>query len=283
MQKAILFGAGESAEKLFETISDKYNIVGIADNNQKKWGKLFKNMIVSNPAKLCVEHASWDKVIITSLSGHDSIIKQLIEYGIDKSNIDNTYVSQAVECRNMFLQDLSYLYSLNYVNSTGACAEAGVFQGDYAKYINEYFPDRKLYLFDTFSGFNNSDQLTDIENNYSDNQTFDFSNTSVELVLSKMKYPNNCIIKKGYFPETTEGISEEFVFVNLDFDLYAPISAGLKWFGKHMAKNSTILVHDYFSNVFKGVKNAVDEYISENKNLRILPIGDKLSVAIVGF
>ena len=39
----------------------------------------------------------------------------------------------------------------------GECAEAGVFEGDFAKWINQYFPDRKLYLFDTFEGFDMRD------------------------------------------------------------------------------------------------------------------------------
>ena len=32
-------------------------------------------------------------------------------------------------------------------------AELGVWQGDFAQYINQLFPNQKLYLFDTFEGF----------------------------------------------------------------------------------------------------------------------------------
>lgn len=35
----------------------------------------------------------------------------------------------------------------------GDVAELGVFKGDFAKHINRKFPDRKLYPFDTFEGF----------------------------------------------------------------------------------------------------------------------------------
>ncbi|MDR3334041.1 MAG: TylF/MycF family methyltransferase [Treponema sp.] len=38
-------------------------------------------------------------------------------------------------------------------NIEGAVAELGVFKGDFAKRLNIAFPDRKLYLFDTFDGF----------------------------------------------------------------------------------------------------------------------------------
>jgi O-methyltransferase len=40
---------------------------------------------------------------------------------------------------------------------TGAVAELGVFRGDFAARINSVFPERKLYLFDTFAGFDERD------------------------------------------------------------------------------------------------------------------------------
>ena len=56
--------------------------------------------------------------------------------------------------------------------------------------------------------------------------------TSVEFVLENIGYRANCIIRKGWFPETTTGLeNEKFAFVHLDTDLYKPILAGLKFFG----------------------------------------------------
>lgn len=43
----------------------------------------------------------------------------------------------------------------NAMEIEGEMAEAGVRDGAFAKYINKYFPEKKLYLFDTFEGFNN--------------------------------------------------------------------------------------------------------------------------------
>jgi O-methyltransferase len=39
----------------------------------------------------------------------------------------------------------------------GNVAELGVYKGKFARYLNHFFPDRKLYLFDTFEGFDNRD------------------------------------------------------------------------------------------------------------------------------
>jgi O-methyltransferase len=45
-----------------------------------------------------------------------------------------------------------------------------------------------------------------------------------------MKYKENCIVRKGYFPETAEDLEDEFVFVSIDADLYEPIYNGLCYF-----------------------------------------------------
>jgi len=110
-------------------------------------------------------------------------------------------------------------------NRKGAVAELGVYQGEFAKIINESFPDRKLYLFDTFEGFDSKEKVSEKERGFSQGNQ-DFSDTSAELVLSKMKYPENCVIKKGYFPDTAKDLNETFVFVSIDTDLYDPIYNG---------------------------------------------------------
>lgn len=100
-----------------------------------------------------------------------------------------------------------------------------------------------------------------------------------------MEHPDKCEIRKGYFPETTEGIEDKFFFVNLDLDLYQPTLSGLEWFEERMMKGGIILIHDYFAENFTGVKQAVDEYMAQtNKSdLRLMPIGDGISIAITGY
>lgn len=94
-------------------------------------------------------------------------------------------------------------------NISGSVAEVGVYKGDFSKRLNLLFKERALYLFDTFEGFAKSDIELEKEKSYSDGDQ-DFSDTSIELVKSKMPYPQNCIFKKGFFPETATGISDTF-------------------------------------------------------------------------
>ena len=105
----------------------------------------------------------------------------------------------------------------------------GVYKGKFARYINLYFKERKLYLFDTFEGFGERDVDTEKKEGFSSGSQ-NFSDTSIESVLELMPYVKNCIPVKGFFPESVKGIKDKFVFVSLDADLYEPIYEGLKFF-----------------------------------------------------
>lgn len=117
----------------------------------------------------------------------------------------------------------------------GSVAELGVFRGDFSKKINNLFPDKKLYMFDTFEGFSQKDILSDnmLQNGEKLNN---FDNVTVEQVLQKMPYRENCIIKKGFFPDTYDLGEEEFSFVSIDADLYAPVKSGLEIFYPRLNK-----------------------------------------------
>jgi O-methyltransferase len=165
-------------------------------------------------------------------------------------------------------------------NIQGNVAEVGVYQGDFAKDLNVAFPDRKLYLFDTFEGFNEKDISTENINNYSTGVQ-NFKDTSVETVLKKMLYRAQCIIKKGYFPESAAGLEDNFCFVSLDADLFEPIYAGLRYFYPRLAKGGYIFIHDFNNDEYKGSREAVIKFCTETGCI-YTPIADIGGTAIIG-
>jgi O-methyltransferase len=167
---------------------------------------------------------------------------------------------------------------INYLGIPGNVAELGVYRGDFAKCINEAFPERKLYLFDTFEGFDERDIKIDRQKGYSLGE--DEFHTSVGLVLKKMKYPDNCVVRKGWFPESAYGISDKFVFVSIDVDLYQPIYAGLEFFFPRLVRGGYIFVHDYNSKKYSGVKAAVREFCMQN-NTVFFPLTDRTGSAVI--
>ncbi len=161
----------------------------------------------------------------------------------------------------------------------GNTAELGVYRGDFAKLINHYFPDRKLYLFDTFEGFDQRDAEADRAGKFSSG-TQDFSQTSEKLVLSKMERPENCIIRKGWFPDTAEGIDDRFCFVSIDADLYQPILAGLEFFYPRLNHGGVIMIHDFNCEGYKGSRQAVKEFCDKN-NIGYVCLSDGFGSAVI--
>lgn len=157
----------------------------------------------------------------------------------------------------------------------GNVAELGVYRGDFASKINVAFPDRKLYLFDTFEGFAQKDIETEQKESYSEMSANDFSDTSVELVLKKMANAQNCIIRKGIFPETAEGIDDTFAFVSIDCDLYDPILSGLNFFWDRMSAGGYIFVHEYNQTEYLGTNAAVNEFLEKHPEAHFFPLTDQ--------
>ena len=168
----------------------------------------------------------------------------------------------------------------------GSVAEAGVYKGDTAKYLNQMFSDRKLYLFDSFDSFN-TEVMAKETCSVSESFIDAFKDTSVDLVMSKMKHPEQCIIRKGIFPDTAEGLLEEkWAFVSLDMDLYESTYAGLKYFYPKLSKGGYIIVHDCLhhqeENGFNAMPagRAVDRFCLE-EGIQYVPVTDVYGSVII--
>ena len=161
----------------------------------------------------------------------------------------------------------------------GSVAEVGVFRGDFSKRLNVLFPDKKLYLFDTFEGFPEDDVRFEKANDYSTGSQ-DFTGTSINLVRSKMKYPQNCVFKKGKFPDTAGGVGDPFCFVSLDTDLFLPIYEGLKFFYPRLVPGGYIFIHDFNNDQYPGAREAVLQFCTE-QHIGFVPIPDAGGTAII--
>jgi len=277
LPKAFIFGAGSTGRGLLPIVSRKYQVIGFIDNNRAMIGRGFNDICVYGPEVIHPEENH--VIIIGSHPGLHVIKNQLLDMGVKLENIDDSFVLVHSKARVLFLESLGKFFDKSDI--AGCVAEGGVFQGEFATEINRVFPKSKLYLFDTFSGFDSRDTDFDKQANFSKFEEGHLNLTSEDMVTSKLAYPENCIICKGYFPETTIEIDEVFCFVNLDFDLYQPTLAGLEYFIPRMVKDGVILVHDYFSDGYKGVEQAIKDFEAKAGKLRLCPIGDGISIAIL--
>jgi len=198
------------------------------------------------------------------------------ELFLNRNNIAN--IPNTVDAvRMLTLHALVMELKLN--NVEGNVAELGVFRGDFACVINGLFPDKKLYLFDTFEGFCTADTEYEKAKKYSDPSSPFFS-TSIDLVLSKMPYKEKCNVVKGYFPDSASDVNDSFSFVSIDTDLYIPTYNGLVYFYERLSRNGYILVHDFNNIYYSGVREAVMKFCRE-KEISYCPVADFAGSVII--
>jgi hypothetical protein len=162
----------------------------------------------------------------------------------------------------------------------GDFAELGVWRGNTASVLAYYASqhNRKVYLFDTYKGFDKKD-LEGIDAN----QEVKFHDTSLALVKKVIGYESTCCyFIKGYFPDSLKDkrIASKFAIVSLDCDLYEPMKEGLKYFYPLMDKGALLLLHDYSSMSWDGAKQAIDEFCKKYDE-RIVLMPDKSGSAFI--
>lgn len=265
-QRVVLYPFGELGIQVKQILNWRYGIQEefIIDENLSKRNSQIKSLEY-------LSHIDTSKYtfIITSenLECYDEIRINIRKY-VDEKNIFDLFSCKPLVSDNPRIASLELASREIYDrNIQGAVAEAGVYQGNFAAYINRFFKDRKLYLFDTFEGFAAKDVDKDKESRYTYADANRYSGTSVDLVLEKMPFVNNVEVKKGYFPDTTEGIGEQFCFVSLDMDLYQPIKAGLEYFYPRLMEGGYIFVHDCNIGdvIYRGPRAALLEFTEQEK------------------
>lgn len=265
MKNIVLFGAGQAGAMISRLIGQPYRVVCFADNNESRWGEKFLGIPVMSPA----ESLSFrPDLICLCVTGEDRIREmqdQLKTLGYE-GEIISSEAFMLSDARAATLRLLAEQINAN--NTEGDCAELGVFRGDFAALINGAFPGRRLHLFDTFEGFREIDVESEKGLGFSKAKAGDFSDTSEESVREKLPYPEKAVFHRGWFPETFRGLEGlSFCFVSVDADLYAPTASALPVFWERLSPGGAIMVHDYNSLQYKGVKKAVDDFCAEIKRL----------------
>ena len=153
----------------------------------------------------------------------------------------------------------------------GAAAELGVYRGGFARCLSALLPERTLYLFDTFEGFDETEAAGEAAGFVAAHR-----NTSAERVLSLLPRPEMAVIRQGLFPATAAGLEDErFCLVSLDADLEESTLAGLRFFVPRLSQGGYLLLHDWDSPLLPGVKRALERYEAETgRKLPAVPLCD---------
>ena len=281
MKTIIILGAGPFGRACANLLNDKYmHLLAFADNNPALHGTFIRHIPV-----ISVEHAvrQMPDIFLIGVMGSDrtqELKEQVYALGFRGTFMTVEELYQTYDIRSATLYRIAERLHQQQVG--GAVAELGVYKGDTAWKLNLLFPDRKLYLFDTFSGFDKRDVEKEKSGQFSRAETGEFADTSEFAVRKRLLFPHQAIFQKGFFPETAEGLEEEtYALVSLDADLYAPILAGLEYFYPRLNHGGMILLHDYNNQRFSGAKRAVEDYEKQHGALALVPLCDLHGTAVI--
>lgn len=271
MKKVVLFGAGQVGAMTVRLLGPEYRVLCIADNSPEKCGKMLAGIPIVSPEEslicapdsycLCVldpERETQMRAQLETLDFHGEIITPASLKTFDARIATMRLIAEQIHATGI----------------PGDVAELGVYKGDFARWINAAFPTRRMHLFDTFTGFAEQDVIVERENGYSRAQVGDFGETAKDFVDKRLFYREMAVFHKGFFPDTFHSCQTlNFAFVSIDVDLYAPTAAALPRFWDRLAPGGVIMIHDYNSMQFCGVKKAVDDFCNE-RGILPLPVCD---------
>ena len=225
-------------------------------------------------------------------------------------NQSDDYPFNLLDIEN-FHKDTSYLRHFfqhlikNHKKINGDIVEFGTFNGKSALAIaillKKLNSKKKLYCFDSFSGFRSYhkyDQLKNFKKNSVINKkhlthksirgfllnkkitvknissSFNFSSSSLPLLNRKIKYLglNNIEFIIGEFKDTIPKFIKKKLKIfsaNIDSDLYEGYKIALPYIYDNLQKNGYIHLDEYYSLKFAGAKIACDEF-AKQRNLKII-------------
>lgn len=281
VKRIAIFGAGQAGMMVRTWLPAAQEVLCFIDNNKEKQGKMLDGLPVLSLEEALRLHPEEIILAILNAEAEQLILKQIEETGFTGTC---TCLGSIRELQDVRLSALRLqAREIEAWKIPGDVAELGVYQGAFAAEINRLFPERRLWLFDTFEGFHARDLAIEAERTGVKTQRRSFSDTTIELVRSRLPHPERARFIKGYFPESLAGLDINktcFALVSLDPDLYEPTLEGLRYFYPRLAPGGRILIHDYTSCQFEGVKMAVDEYCRAHE-LFVVPLMDLHGTAVL--
>lgn len=278
MKTMILIGAGQMGRAALRLINrTTCEVTAFADNSKVLQGGTLCGLPILSVEEAAAQQPDCILVAVAGEERTEQLRSQLRELGCTSEIRTLAEYQQALDIRGAVFE----LLAERLAALPGDLAELGVYQGEFAARMSRCFPDRRLYLFDTFEGFDARDVSVEAQSGYSRAAEGDFADTSVELILSKMTAPERVAVRKGYFPETIPEEETSFVLVSLDADLYEPTLQGLRYFYPRLVSGGVILLHDYQNARFSGVRAAVETFEKECGRMLLLPVGDLHGTAML--
>lgn len=170
-------------------------------------------------------------------------------------------------CHSLLGEKIFYLAKtccrIKEAGVAGSIAECGVYRGGSARLMATAFPDRKVYLFDSFCGFVQDDS---IEVGFKKGH---FADTSLDFIKEYLNDRPNCLFYQGWLPESAKEVDDKFCLIHMDMDHYESTIKSLNLFWPKLVEGGAIIFDDWEDDCCPGIKMAIGEFFSNKQELTI--------------
>jgi O-methyltransferase len=171
-----------------------------------------------------------------------------------------------------------YSLAMQSLHLGGMVYECGVYKGGtaiiLANILSKYriYSCQKLYLFDTFEGMPDTNEMYDLHNKG------DFSDTSFHVVKKRVGLTSLVEFNKGFIPETFIGKEEHSIcFAHIDVDIYKSVLDCCEFIYPRLLKGGIAIFDDYGFASCPGAKKAVDDFFKDKIEIPlVLPTGQAI-------
>ena len=225
--------------------------------------------------------ATWEHLSSAAVEAAPKITTMAMNYDLGRQTLRDLYDPMCDYVRYRELELLSEMIRMR--NVPGAVAEAGVDMGQTSSVLSRLFPDRELFLYDTFDGFPEEAVDVEVSRFAFDREVADSwkqVRPSSDLIVNRVRQgllsPERARIRKGIFPASAEeDRNVTFAFVLLDMDLYQSMLDGLLFFYPRLAPEAYIMLHDYNTCMFEGTRRAFLDAEKQLGPLTAFPLPDQ--------
>lgn len=225
--------------------------------------------------------ATWEQLSSAAVDAAPKITTMAMNYDLGRETLRDLYDPMCDYVRYRELELLSEMIRMR--NVPGAVAEAGVDMGQTSAVLSHLFPDRELFLYDTFDGFPAEAVDVEVSQFEFDREVADLwkdVRPSSDLIISRVKQglcsPELARIRKGIFPVSAEeDRNVTFAFVLLDMDLYQSMLDGILFFYPRLAPEAFLMLHDYNTGMFEGTRRAFLEAEEQLGPFTAFPLPDQ--------
>lgn len=289
MKTVILAGLDNLVFAMTDVLNPKnMKLVGIASEIKEAWniydedGTLLEEIkeLPIMPLETAVTYESDCMVLVAGNKEDEEALKYMVyRTGYQGEVLSLFDISEEFALKTSVLRRVSR--RLDELGVEGAIADLGAYRGDISWQMNAMMPERKLYLFDTFTGYDERDVAKEQQLQLSEAQagTYSLSNNELEhlneRILGRMPYADMVELRPGWFPETAFDLeNEKYAMIHIDTGLYAPTYSGIQYFFPRMSKGGVILVSGYTNGKSQSVCQAVRDLEEKYGAFLITPLCD---------